>query len=1213
MDREKLQRGLALFLDAMRPYAVSVVQSVCAEGKSWDEDFEGRIDNDNRRTAWQMQRMTLPNNGSPLTSLIDYNTLVTFVIAYKDAMLREIGGRQKEYSKMRTWLQELQDTRNNWAHFDNDHLDEDEAERAFSNMIQVAKLLEMGELEDELKRIRVVGHASERANAATPVVGHASERANAATPVVGHASERANAATLGSVAHYGDATAKGTRQPDDTETVDYKGVLTAWYNNVLPQYDIRTGNLDESIFAANIEEVATGVAPMVYQDIVSFFDRTYVTDGIKELVRRVVQALNGTESQNRVISLQTGFGGGKTHALITLYHVVKDSQTFRTLQAAQTMLAPEDMPQFSNAHVAVLTQNTVSPTDGHVVGDASKRRSIDIQTADGITTHTLWGELAWQLGGREAYEQMRQADEQMIAPSSHTLQPIIEKAAPALILIDELADYCVRADGKRVGGGTLFTQTNSFMQTLTEVVSHVPQTMLICTLPASAREVASDEIGQMVLSSLETRVVRVGSSVKPVDDEEVYEVVRRRLFDKVKSTAVVEQVARKYKEMYHNVRNQVPPEADRVAYAERIRKAYPFHPELIEILRSRWGSDSRFQRTRGVLRLLASIVKDLWNRRQSLVGTQALIQTSDVLLENLPTLQSQITSLMGSGWDSVMHADVIGTGSNANKIDDENSDNNIGRFHLGTSVATTVLFASIGSSSQQMGMTSKQMKLCLLKPDAFQHIDVDSTLNKLENIVHYMYRSAIGGEPTYWFQAKPNINILVNQARSDVKQNEVNAEILRMMKQELVGHASERAIAGAATLRGVAHYGHLPVKVLVDPTGDVPEQKQLTIIVLHPEHAKASGVGIQGQTERLIKQIAQQRGGQQRIYRNTILFLMCSELGHATLSMKLREYLACERILQEYSSQLDTEQRKDVAERKRQAETAAKEQLTHAYSTVVKCVRDGLNTYEVQNFAQEMSVQLTSNILTELVDASWLLRRIGMGVINRQGLAPTLEKPVRVLDLYEAFLRFDDKPMITGVDAIINTVNRYCQEGAWKVGCGSPDHWTRQPYSEEQVPFLNPQDETYWLLDPAFVWNVGGSGENSGNGGATGNGGGEEGSGGTGGDRVVGHASERANCSAATLGGVAHYGDNTGGNGEGSGGGSTRTFQRVTINGSVPIENYNELFSSFIQTLRYNHLKIEMKFSAETTATSPLAENSPIVKSITESASQLGLNINFEE
>ena len=1120
MDREKLQRGLAIFLDAMRPYAVSVVQSVCADGKSWDEDFASRIDSDSRHTAWQMQRMALANNGSSLTGLIDYNTLVTFVIAYKDAMLREVGGRSKEYNKLRTWLQELQDTRNNWAHFDNEHLDADEAERAFSNMIQVAKLLEMNELEDELKRIK-----NPQATTAQTV-----QPQTYASP---------------------------TRRTDDTAKVAYSGVLTAWYNNVLPQYDIRTGNLNESIFAANIEEVATGVAPVVYQDIVSFFDRTYITDGIRELVRRVVQALNGEESQNRVISLQTGFGGGKTHALITLYHVVKDSTTFRTLQAAQAMLEPEDMPRFDHAHVAVLTQNTVSPGEGHL-------------TPDGITTHTLWGELAWQLGGREGYELMQQADEQLIAPSSHTLQPIIERAAPALILIDELADYCCRADGKRVGGGTLFAQTNSFMQTLTEVVSHVPQAMLICTLPASAREVASDEIGQMVLSSLETRVVRVGSSVKPVDDEEVYEVVRRRLFDKVSDMAVVDQVARKYKEMYHNVRLQVPPEADRVAYAERIRKAYPFHPELIEMLRTRWGSDSQFQRTRGVLRLLASIVKDLWGRRSSLEGTQALIQLNDVQLENLNTLQSQITSLMGAQWDSVMHADVIGTTSNARKIDEENADNNIGRFHLATAVATATLFASVGSSSQQKGLTQKQLKLCLLKPDAFQHIDVDSTINKLENIVHYMYRSSIGGEPSYWFQAKPNINILVNQARGDVKDSEVNAEILRMMKQ------------GLQTVSGL--------KYLIAPSEDVPEQKQLTIVVMHPDHVVSSGGGMSSMTMSAIRQIAQQRGSQQRVYRNTILFLLCSEMGRATLSMKLREQLACSRILTEYGSQLDAEQKKDVAERKRQSEQAAKEQLIHAYATVVKCVRDELRTYDVQNFAGELDQQVTEGIMNELIAAGWVLRRIGMGVIERNGLKPTLEKPVRVQEVYEAFLHYDDKPMIRNIQAVTDTVNRYCAEGAWKVGTGSPEHWTREPYFNETVPFLNPQDDSYWLLDPAFSWANGGddgSGSGDGEGDTGGAGGGE--SGGTGGD------------------------NHDKGEGGGDNDNASRVFRQVTINGTVPIENYNQLFSSFIQILRNNNLRIDMKFTAESTTMSKLKENSPLVKSLTESASQLGLNIKFEE
>ena len=920
--------------------------------------------------------------------------------------------------------------------------------------------------------------------------------------------------------------------------------LPAWFNVVVPQSDIRDGVLDESIFAANIEEVASGTAPVVYQDIRYFFECTYVTEGIKELIRRVVQALNGQESQNRVISLQTGFGGGKTHSLISLYHVVKDSSTFKRLDTASSILEPQDMPQFDHARVAVFTQNTVSVVDGHKV-------------SDDIITHTLWGELAWQLGGREGYERVRNADIQMVAPTAQDIKPIIEGASPALILIDELADYCNRASGKVVGSGTLFTQTNSFIQTLTEVVASVPKTVLICTLPASAREVASSEIGQEILSALETRVVRVGSSVKPVDDEEIYEVVRRRLFDRITNYDVIEQVARKYKDMYHNRRDSLPAEADRVAYVERIKKAYPFHPELIDLFHIRWGSDSKFQRTRGVLRLLASIVKDLWSRKSSLAGTQALIQTSDVRLENLPTLQSQITSLMGSQWDSVMHADVFGTISNAYKLDEQNVGNHIGEYHLATAVTTTVLMASIGSSSQR-GLTLKQLKLCLLKPDAFQHIDIDSTVNQLENVVHYMYKSSIGGEQSFWFQSKPNINILVNQAKGDVKEEEVNAEIMRMVKQSVVNLGQ--------------------VKVLVDPTGDVPEQKQLTFVVMHPKYTVAAGGDVSRSAQYAIKQMAQMKGSSQRVYRNTMLFLVCSEAGKAALSMKLREYLASDKIMTEYSSQLDQDQRKDIADRKRMSGDAAKEQLIHAYNTVVKCERDTLRTQEISTFATDFAAQITVKTLSELHDNGIVLRKIGLNIINRNGLMPTIEKPVKVNDLYEAFLRFDDKPMILNADAVKETVNRYCEEGMWNVGTGDPEHFSRI-YHNETIPFLNPQEDGYWLLDPSVMPKPAGGGAGP--------------SPEPGPTPTPGPAPTPGPEPAPTP--------------------ATKTYKRVTISGSVPIENYSQLFSSFVNTLKNNHLKIEVKFTASNNPTTPLTDNSPIVKSVKESASQLGLIFETEE
>lgn len=913
--------------------------------------------------------------------------------------------------------------------------------------------------------------------------------------------------------------------------------IPAWFNVVVPQNDIRSGILDESIFAANMEDVAMGTAPVIYQDISYFFECTYITEGIKDLIRRVVQALNGKESQNRVISLQTGFGGGKTHSLISLYHAVKESSEFKKLDVAKTILEVGDMPKFDNARVAVFTQNTCSVADGHKV-------------AEDIVIHTLWGELAWQLGGREGYERVRNADVQMIAPTAQEIKPIIEGASPALILIDELADYCNMASGKIVGSGTLFTQTNSFMQTLTGVVSSVPKTVLICTLPASAREVASSEIGQEILSSLETRVVRVGSSVKPVEDEEIYEVVRRRLFDRITNYEAIDQVARKYKEMYHNRRDSLPTEADRVAYAERIKKSYPFHPELIDLFNIRWGSDSRFQRTRGVLRLLASIVKDLWNRKSSLVGTQALIQTSDVRLENLPTLQSQITSLMGSQWDSVMHADVFGTISNAYKLDEQNVENNIGKYHLATAVTTTVLMASVGSSSQK-GLSLKQLKLCLLKPDAFNHIDIDSTVNQLENIVHYMYKSSIGNEQSFWFQSKPNINILINQAKGDVKPIDIEAEIMRMVKQ------------------AVANVGQ--VKVLADPTGDVPEQKQLTFVVMHPKYTVAAGGNISRSAEIAIKQMAQMRGTTQRVYRNTMLFLVCSEAGKAALSMKLREALACDKIITEYSGQLDQDQRKDIAERKRQSTDASKELLTHAYNTVVKCTKDQLRTQEISTFSSDFAAQITVNTLKELHDNGIVLRRIGMNIIDRNGLMPTVEKPVKVNDLYEAFLRFDDKPMILNAEAITDTVNRYCEEGMWNVGTGKGEPYARI-YHNEHVSFLNPQEEGYWLLDPSVMPKPAGGGD--------------------------GPTPE------PPTPGPEPGPDPTP---------ATKTYRKVTISGSVPIENYSQLFSSFVNTLKNNNLKIEVKFTASNNSTNPLAENSPIVKSVKESASQLGLEFEVEE
>jgi hypothetical protein len=366
------------------------------------------------------------------------------------------------------------------------------------------------------------------------------------------------------------------------------------------------------------------------------------------------------------------------------------------------------------------------------------------------------------------------------------------------------------------------------------------------------------------------------------------------------------------------------------------------------------------------------------------------------------------------------------------------------------------------------------------------------------------------------------------------------------------------------------------VKVLVDPTGDVPEQKQLTFVVLHPQYTVAAGGNVSRTAQQVIKQIAQQRGSSQRVYRNTMLFLISSEAGKAILSTKLREYLACDKIITEYSSQLDADQRKDVADRKKLSADAAKEQLIHAYNTVVKCSREELRSQEISTFASDFAAQIVVNTLKELHENGIVLRRIGLNIIDRNGLMPTVEKPVKVNDLYEAFLRFDDKPMILNAEAITDTVNRYCEEGMWNVGTGAGEPYARI-YHNERVTFLNPQEDGYWLLDPSVMPKPAGGG----------------------GDPTPEPGPEPMPTPTPEPSPEPTP--------------ATKIYKKVTISGSVPIENYSQLFSSFVNTLKNNHLKIEVKFTASNNSTNPLAENSPIVKSVKESASQLGLDFITEE
>lgn len=1106
MNNDNIFQALGVFLEAMRPYLVDVLEKHFPN-EPWEGVFFQRLTPQKQETWNNAQRQGV----EPMLR-IDYSNLSFLANRFRDELAIELGNDKAKTYNFENCMRELQEARNKCQHFT--PLTDDEKERAFSNMIYVANMLDKKDLRKEIDRLKTKHTFTPAAVATVPV-----------TTV--------------------------TSSPANVNILDDGSPLKPWYVNCLPHYDIRSGVLDESLFAANINEVVLGTAPEVYMNPITFFQKTYVTAGLRNIANRVIRALNGEETENRVISLQTGFGGGKTHTLISLYHLVKGGAKLLESGACANIAQEGVKPNFDDAKIAVFTNNTTDIVQGRI-------------TEDGITIYTLWGEIAYQLCGKEGYEKVRENDEERIAPTSTIMKSIFEKAGTSLIMIDELADYCLKAADKKLATGTLYTQTNSFIQALTEAVSNVPRCVLIATLPASKSEVANSEIGEEILRSLQERIVRIGANQKPVDDEEVYEVVRRRLFEQINDEQVIDLVAKRYKDMYHNRRTDLPDYCDKMEYANKIKKSYPFHPELIEMFRQRWGSDSKFQRTRGVLRLLASIVQDLWKRRDSITGVQALIHTSDVNFENLNSLTGTITTLMGNTWESVMLADVYGASSNARKIDEQYPQTNLGQYRLTQGIASTLLMASVGV--KQKGLDIKNIKLCVLRPKAFNHIDVDGALNKFEQVAHYLHTAKVGNA-TYWFESKANINILLSQAKADIKTDEINAEILKRVNSS-------------------ASFVH-ELKVLVAPTGDVPEQRSLTLVVMHPKYAKPIG-STNGTLDYAIKEIATKKGNSDRIYRNTILYLACSDAGRAALSNKMQDYLACDKILEEYAGRLEADQKTDIQNRKRDYNKSVDEALIRAYNTVGKhSAKSGIEWYELKNYASDFSSQIRQNLLSEVAEEEWIIKSIGRNLLDRINMLPEVGHAVSVKELYETFLRFDDKPMLMSPQAIVDTINKYCTHNVFNVAVGTNGKYNKI-YVEQTVPFLDVTSEEYWLVDPSVVP----APSNPGNGSSS-------------------STTATASGTSGTPSG-SDSNDSNGGN-DSNGTSGSRIYKKITISGDVPVENYTQLFTSFINTLRNNHLKIEIKLTAKSTSTNPLSESSATVKSVKESASQLGLDFETEE
>ncbi|WBM74551.1 ATP-binding protein [Saprospira grandis] len=984
-QRDHLFSAMTEFLHAIRVYIVDRMERSYAD--RWLIEYGASLYESHQEKIIEQLRA-----GATQASVIDFPHLKSWSLRQKELLSEDFG---RMTPKLPTYFSDICDLRNDLAHFSD--IDENAYQEGYLNMIKIIQALKKEEVVRKLEALRKAGDEE-------------SEKEAEDEAVVLQVVEKQKL-------EHGERLA-----------------IRPWFGNCQPHLDIRQGRLDESVFAANLTEVATAEGRSSYIDSQEFFAKTYFTAGLKSIARRVLNSLNGKDSgENRVISLQTGFGGGKTHSLISLYHLCKEGNSLNSRRDSnlQELLKATGPIDFSSAKVAVFTNTTNDPANGRLVRDDEGELQIQ----------TIWGELAYQLGGRSAYEIVKKNDEQRSAPAGR-FQQVLEMVQPALILIDELADYCVKASAIKVGSSNLSDQTVSFMQELTEAVSATARTAAVITLPASVQEVGNTPQAQSILGSLEKRVSRVGADSKPVADEEIYEVLRRRLFEQV-DLEEAEKVADRYLQFYQDNWTELPEIAVKQSYRKKIIKAYPFHPELIDIFRNRWASHHDFQRTRGALRLLAAIISDLWKRRRNLFGPQYLIHPSQVNFENLDALSSQLKRLYGNGYDAVISSDVAGSASNAFRIDEEKPE--YGQYDLTQGLGSIILMNSFGADSTRRGISLKEIKLQLLGPAGPNHNSVNGALYALEGRAHHLYHTEQGTEgKRYWFHTQPNINILINQFQAAIKKEAIEQELMERLR--------------------LLSRGTLPFRLIVDPQEALPEQNKFTLVIMPPRDI-AQNNKLSKAAEEKLRQIVGKKGQADRIYRNTLLFLFANPSVLGTVESAIALYLASKQTEREYKN-LDKGQMEDLRRRKQEANDKIERNLPGLYNYLVKySMKDGAKFLLLQEDAFSLKQLLEHKIIDRLKEEQWLLDSLGRSLLSKHNLWPTEGNAISVQMIYEAFLRYDDKPLITGPEAISQAIQTFLHRSYCALAEGASPKALEQFY-EDSLPFgFQAEEEQFYLID----------------------------------------------------------------------------------------------------------------------------------------------------
>ena len=679
--------------------------------------------------------------------------------------------------------------------------------------------------------------------------------------------------------------------------------LRPWREVIHPHPDVHSANFGVAAFAADLELVRRGEGAAEYADARLFFERSYLTAGLRDLLTLAVKRVSGQGGQP-VISCQTNFGGGKTHSLIALYHLLSGISMAELPDDVADLVRRAGVSELPQVNRAVIVGNRFGAGETH-------------PKPDGTEVNTIWGEIAWQLGGADAYDLIADSDRNRTNPGD-AIRDVLTLCAPCLVLIDEWVAYARELYEKSNLPGGSFDSQFSFAQTLSEAVKGTPGAVFVVSIPASEGSETSDDGaisslevggvgGREALKRLTNVTNRLAETWQPASGDESYEIVRRRLFQRLSDEAMADRdaTAEAFGRLYRSQRSDFPAECTEIAYEARVKAAYPIHPEVFDRLYQDWSAIDRFQRTRGVLRLMAATIDSLWRSEDR----SPLILPCSIPLGD-PRVTNELAGRLPDYWNPVIDSDIDGPNSWSFKIDRDTP--HLGALHATRRVGRTIFVGAtpnVGAANQ--GLAVRRVRLGSTfagdKPGP-----ISDALNRLAAAAPHLYVD----RDRYWFDRQQNVT---RTARDDAERllagdrHEVRDEIVKRIRAE----------RGANEFASV-HYA---------PTGgaDVADDPRARLVVLEPD---AAHIAKSPESPALAsaREILNYRGSSPRQYRNMLVFAAADQRGIDALEQATAEYLAWSGICDRADElNLDAHQRRQATTQKDRSEQAVGLRMAEAY------------------------------------------------------------------------------------------------------------------------------------------------------------------------------------------------------------------------------------------------------------------------------------------